>query len=223
MRAGTRSELRGTRSGTSSWVTWRSPASAWARWACPTATPAPAPTTRSPSAPSTGPWSWASPSSTPPRSTARTPTRSSLGRALKGRRDEVVLATKFGLISHAGDGAVAPRQQPGQHPHRRRGLAEAAGHRPHRPVLPAPRRPEHADRGDRRRAGRAGRRGQDPPHRPVRGRPGHHPPRARRPPDHRAAVGVLAVDPRPRGARSCRCCASWASASCRTHRSGAAS
>jgi aryl-alcohol dehydrogenase-like predicted oxidoreductase len=28
-----------------------------------------------------------------------------LGRALKGRRDQVVLATKFGLVSHAGDGA----------------------------------------------------------------------------------------------------------------------
>lgn len=27
-----------------------------------------------------------------------------LGQALKGRRDEVVLATKFGLVSHAGDG-----------------------------------------------------------------------------------------------------------------------
>ncbi|MFE4057565.1 aldo/keto reductase [Streptomyces sp. NPDC059096] len=30
-----------------------------------------------------------------------------VGRALKGRRDEVVLATKFGLVSHAGAGAVA--------------------------------------------------------------------------------------------------------------------
>ncbi|MGW5867798.1 aldo/keto reductase [Streptomyces sp. NPDC055239] len=28
-----------------------------------------------------------------------------VGRALKGRRDQVVLATKFGLVSHAGDGA----------------------------------------------------------------------------------------------------------------------
>ncbi len=28
-----------------------------------------------------------------------------LGRALKGRRDQVVLATKFGLVSHAGEGA----------------------------------------------------------------------------------------------------------------------
>ncbi|WP_042395212.1 aldo/keto reductase [Streptacidiphilus carbonis] len=27
-----------------------------------------------------------------------------LGRALKGRRDQVVLATKFGMVSHAGDG-----------------------------------------------------------------------------------------------------------------------
>src|SRR4051812_5176983 len=27
-----------------------------------------------------------------------------VGRAIKGRRDEVVLATKFGMVSHAGDG-----------------------------------------------------------------------------------------------------------------------
>ena len=27
-----------------------------------------------------------------------------VGRALKGRRDDVVLATKFGLVSHGGDG-----------------------------------------------------------------------------------------------------------------------
>ena len=46
-----------------------------------------------------------------------------VGRALKGRRDQVVLATKFGLVSHAGGGPGQPRQQPGQHPHRRRRLA----------------------------------------------------------------------------------------------------
>ena len=62
------------------------------------------------------------------------------------------------MISHAGGGPGHARQQPGQHPHRRRGLAAAARHRPHRPLLPAPRRPEHADRGHRRRARRAGRR-----------------------------------------------------------------
>src|SRR3954465_6561997 len=27
-----------------------------------------------------------------------------VGKAIRGRRDEVVLATKFGLVSHAGDG-----------------------------------------------------------------------------------------------------------------------
>ena len=42
-----------------------------------------------------------------------------VGRAIKGRRDEVVLATKFGMISHAGGGPGRTRQQPGQHPHRR--------------------------------------------------------------------------------------------------------
>ena len=123
-----------------------------------------------------------------------------VGRAIKDRRDQVVLATKFGFTLPHRRRPRPRRQQPGQHPHRRRGLAAAAGHRPHRPLLPAPGRPEHAHRGHRRGAGRTGRRGQDPPHRPVRGLGRHHPPRPRRPPDHRAAVGVLAVDPRP-GAR----------------------
>ena len=72
-----------------------------------------------------------------------------VGRAIKGRRDQVVIATKFGLVSHAGGGPGVDRQQPRQHPRRRRGLADAPRHRPHRPLLPAPRRPEHPDRGDR--------------------------------------------------------------------------
>ena len=87
------------------------------------------------------------------------------------------------------------RQQPGEHPHRRRGLPQAARHRSHRPLLPAPGRPQHPHRGHRRRPGRAGRRGQGPAHRTVRGRPRHDPPRPRRPPHHRPADGVLTVDP----------------------------
>jgi hypothetical protein len=51
-----------------------------------------------PSAPSTGRSNWASTSSTPPRSTAYI-NEELVGRAIKGRRDEVVLATKFGMIS----------------------------------------------------------------------------------------------------------------------------
>ncbi|WUD77196.1 aldo/keto reductase [Streptomyces sp. NBC_00510] len=35
-----------------------------------------------------------------------------LGRALKGRREQVVLATKFGLVSHAGEGAWNPDSSP---------------------------------------------------------------------------------------------------------------
>ena len=35
-----------------------------------------------------------------------------VGRALKGRRDEVVLATKFGLISHSGRGPGSPDSSP---------------------------------------------------------------------------------------------------------------
>ena len=122
-----------------------------------------------------------------------------VGRALKGRRDDVVLATKFGLVSHAGGGPGVLDSSPANIRDRGRGLAEAARHRPHRPLLPAPRRPEHPDRGHRRRPGRAGRRGQGPAHRPVRGRTRHDPPRPRRAPDRRAADRVLPVDPRPGG------------------------
>ena len=117
-----------------------------------------------------------------------------VGRAIKGRRDEIVLATKFGFVSHAGGGPGVLDSKPGEHPHRRRGLPQAARHRPHRPLLPAPGRPEHPHRGHRRGRRRAGGRGQGPAHRPVRGRSRNDPPRPRRPPDHRAADGVLTVD-----------------------------
>ena len=155
---------------------------------------APSPTRRSPSAPSTGPSTSASPSSTPPRSTARTTTRSSSAGPSRTAATRSC-SPPSSASSPTPGGAGQSRQHPGQHPDRRRGLAGEARHRPHRPVLPAPRRPEHAHRGDGRRPGRAGRRGQDPPHRPVRGLGRHHPSRSRRAPHHRAAVGVLAVDP----------------------------
>ena len=135
----------------------------------------------------------------------------------RGRGDEV----RLGLPRRRWPRSA--RQQSGEHPDRGRGLPEAAGDRPHRPLLPAPGRPEHAHRGHRRRPGRAGGRGQGPAHRPVRGRARDDPPRPRRAPDRRAADRVLPVDPRPRRPSCCRCCASSASASCPTHRSGTAS
>ena len=111
----------------------------------------------------------ASPSSTPPRCTVRTPTRSWSARAWpagatrSSSPPSSASATKAPNARPWVDGSpanVAPR-------HRRQ--PEAAEHRPHRPLLPAPRRPEHADRGHRRGDGRAGGRGQDPLTRPVGG------------------------------------------------------
>ena len=76
-----------------------------------------------------------------------------VGRAIAGRRDEVVLATKFGNV-RGEDGSFLRHQR--QARVRARGvrrLAAAARRRPHRPLLPAPRRPRRPDRGDRRRDG----------------------------------------------------------------------
>ena len=118
-----------------------------------------------------------------------------VGRAIKGRRDDVVRGDEVrpGLALRRRPRSA--RQQPGEHPHRGRGLLEAAADRPHRPLLPAPGRPEHAHRRDRRRPGRAGGRGKGPARRPVRGRAGNDPPRPRRAPDRRATDRVLPVDP----------------------------
>ena len=63
-----------------------------------------------------------------------------VGRALPGpaRPGRAGHQVRVHLPHRAGPAA---RQQPGEHPHRHRRIAAAAGHRPHRPVLPAPRRP----------------------------------------------------------------------------------
>ena len=52
-----------------------------------------------------------------------------VGQAVKGRRDDVVIATKFGLVSHAGGGPGVDRQQRRQRQGRGRGLA-ASGSAP---------------------------------------------------------------------------------------------
>jgi aryl-alcohol dehydrogenase-like predicted oxidoreductase len=61
-----------------------------------------------------------------------------LGRAVRGRRDGLVIATKFGFRIEKG--ARRRRQQPGERAPRLRGKPEAARRRGDRPVLPAPRR-----------------------------------------------------------------------------------
>ena len=164
-------------------------------------------------------------SSTPPTCTARSRTRSwSAGRS-RGRRDEVVLATKFGNVRD-------PTARCARHRRRARATCAQAceaslqrlGVDDDRPLLPAPRRPER--RRSRRRSARW-------PSWCEQGKvrylglseaaPDDHPARARGAPDHRAADRVLALDARCRRTRSCRPCASSASASSPTARSAAAS
>ena len=67
-----------------------------------------------------------------------------LGRALKGRRDKVILATKFGFRFEGGNIRGA-RQPPGARARGGRRLPAPPRHRPHRPLLPAPCRQEGAD------------------------------------------------------------------------------
>ena len=191
---------------TSRWAPWMSDGSAWAAWACPSPTPGREVTTPSPSAPSTAPSTWASPSSTPPRSTARTPTRSSSAgpsrAAATGRAGHQV---RVHLPRQRRPGHA--RQHARQHPDRRGGLAPSARHRPHRPLLPAPGRPVHPHRGHRRRTGRAGGRRQGPPHRPVGGLGRDDPPgpcRASRSPRCSRSTRCGRGTPRPTCCRSCR-------------------
>ena len=92
-----------------------------------------------------------------------------VGRAIAGRRDEVQLATKFGIDRSAGDGQRAYRGQRGYVKRAceasllRLGVDHIDLYYLHRPG------PGRGDRGDRRGDGRAGRRGQGPLPGAVRG------------------------------------------------------
>ena len=145
-----------------------------------------------------------------------------LGRALKGRRDQVILATKFGFRFE--DGQLVGTDSRPEHI---REVAEASlrrlRHRSHRPALPAPRGPRRPDRGRGRRHGRPGSGGEGAVPRPLRGGRGDHPPSPRRAPDLRAAERVLPLGAEPGARTSSRCSASWGSAWCRSARSAAAS
>ena len=121
-----------------------------------------------------------------------------VGRALEGRRDRVVLATKFGWeIGSSGRGGLDSR--PAHIREAVEGLAPPAPHRPHRPPLPASGGSHGADRGGGRRDGRPGARGQGPLPRPLRGGGRDDPPGARGAPDLRAAERILPLGAEPRG------------------------
>ena len=80
-----------------------------------------------------------------------------VGRAIKGHRDEYVIATKFARRIDDGDAGRhvdrrSARRLGRARPQLDRGLAAAPRHRPRRPLLPAPRRPRR--RRSRRRSAR---------------------------------------------------------------------
>ena len=121
-----------------------------------------------------------------------------VGRAIAGRRDEVVLATKFGNERRDDGSWVGVNGRPEyvrsacEASLARLGVDHIDLYYQHRVDKTVP------DRGDRRRHGDARRRGQGALPRPLRGVAGDHQARARRPPDHRPADRVLALVARPR-------------------------
>ena len=122
---------------------------------------------------STGLWTPASTASIPPTSTARTagtprqrgPAEEIVGRALKGRRESVVLATKVAAVTGPGanDRGLSRKHHPAGY---RREPAPPAD-RLYRHLLPARARLRHPARGVARDAQRSGAAGQDPLHRHV--------------------------------------------------------
>ena len=92
-----------------------------------------------------------------------------VGRAIRGRRRQVVLATKFGNV-RGPDGASRRQRPPRVRPRRLRRQPETPRRRRNRPLLPTSRRPQHAHRGHRRGDVRVGASGQGAASRAVRGR-----------------------------------------------------
>ena len=95
-----------------------------------------------------------------------------ISKLLADRRDEVTLATKFGIVGNPADRAAGETRRPRRcrlraPVHRREPAATADRRR--RPLLHAPPRRDGADRGDRRRDGRVGGRGQGASSRAVGG------------------------------------------------------
>ena len=121
-----------------------------------------------------------------------------VGRAIAGRRDEVVLATKFGNQQRADGNWVRVNRGAGLRTAGLRRVAGAARGRPHRPLLPASGGPVGAGRGHPggrwpswSRPARSGTGISEASPATVR--------RTCRPPHQRRAVRVVAVHPRPRG------------------------
>ena len=145
-----------------------------------------------------------------------------VGRAIKGRRDQVVLATKFGMVSHAGGGpgiSTAPRRTSappskvpshGWAPTTSTCTTSTGSTRRCPSRRPSARSPNWSPRA-RSATSACPRPGRTPSAGPT--------PSTRSPP----CSPSTRCGPATRRPKCCRCCASWASASWPTRRSAAAS
>ena len=110
-----------------------------------------------------------------------------VGRAIKGKRDKLVIATKFGFRRSSDPTARSIDGTPGYIRAGRGRQPQAAGNRPYRPLLPAQGRSRDADRGQRRRDGRSREGRQGALHRPQRS------PRPRRSSGPMRSIPITAV------------------------------
>ena len=146
-----------------------------------------------------------------------------VGRAIAGRRDEVVLATKFGNERDPDGTWVGINGRPEYVREacdaslQRLGVDHIDLYYQHRVDKTVPIEETVGAMAELVAAGKVRHLGLSEASRR------HDPPRPRRAPDHRAADRVLACSPATSRTRSCRPCASSASASCPTPRSAAAS
>ena len=122
-----------------------------------------------------------------------------VGRAIKGRRDEVQLATKFGNVRGPNgerlgiDGSPDYVRKACDDSLQRLGVDHIDLYYQHRVDKTVPIEETVGAMDELVEAGKV------TPPRPVRGEPGQHPQGPRRAPDHRPADRVLPVHPRPRG------------------------
>jgi aryl-alcohol dehydrogenase-like predicted oxidoreductase len=120
-----------------------------------------------------------------------------VGKALKDRRDQAFIATKFGINYNADRSKLLTDGSPANVRSAIEGSLAASRRRSRRSLLSAPGRSRHADRGDGRGDGGPGQGGQGPLPGPVRGRAGHPAQGPCDPSDHRAADRIFAVEREP--------------------------
>ena len=145
-----------------------------------------------------------------------------VGKAIQGRRADVVLATKFGFVQRRS----GRKSESTAGPTYVREACERSLRRLEADDIDvyylAPRRPDGADRGHGRRDGRSGAAGQGPPSRLVGSVAGDAAACTVVHPDRGRANRILAVQPRCGGRPSPDTCGSWASRSSPTVRLGVA-